>query len=430
MARLLIDDGARRVYEILDDEFTVGRGDDSGVRLRDDQIEAVHLRLSRRGLAFRVAAATPTAKFTINGEPGQKHTLCHGDRIEIGSSSLLFENDEPAERPPAGDTKRRLPAARRETEPAAAKSFAELAEEVSGGLGVPLQPARKRARSKPAGLPPVLRVSAIVLASAIGVVVIAFIVKDSHFGESDAALLNLAQHQAEQGQLDRAIGTLDKALERATDESIRGNIETLSDTLRKRLERSSDATALANAATVLRGIEEFERVYLKKDPSQRGPARELVRKSRRWLADYAKLCGKYEDRAELVATVEGEIAKYQEVALLSEPDTAADALFAANYLVHLKHRRYREAIARLDAFLANAGDTDTSEVEELQAKLREEGQDWVEMILRRLRRMIQLGSLTDARSDLEFIEAEGLPEWSSKIAEVRQELEREQARQR
>ena len=84
MARLVIEtEGRRRLYEILEDQITVGSDQDSQVRLPTAHANRQHLRLTRQGDAYRVVVLEPGQAVRING--------CHsGLRTRPGERDIRY----------------------------------------------------------------------------------------------------------------------------------------------------------------------------------------------------------------------------------------------------------------------------------------------------------------------------------------------------
>jgi hypothetical protein len=106
---------------------------------------------------------------------------------------------------------------------------------------------------------------------------------------------------------------------------------------------------------------------------------------------------------------------------LSEPDTAADVIFAARARLRFPWRDYRGAMARLDAFLA-ARPADPDVVAE-RAKLLAEGERWLQGKLRSIDGLLDRGDTDNAERDLAQLERwSALPEWAAAVAERKQRL--------
>ena len=430
MARLVIEtEGRRRIYEILEDQITVGSDRDSQVRLPALRTPNEHLLLIRRGDTYRVAALHPGTAVRVNGDDVTEHTLRHGDRIEIADSVLMFldEDQLAASSPPSSPSPEPQPPP---------PSMAELANAAAGELGARPRarrsrergqdPRRQRVRRRSPRDPRTLAMTSAFVCLAAAAVYYLIKTSPGRFSKSPESLLSLAEHQAQQGYIDRAIGTLQSALQMQPDSATRDAIERQLSNLQATLGRRADQGVLTNAATGFRNLEQFESAYLTRDPGHRPACRELVRKADTWLESYREICLKYEDEAKLVATVEAKRERYAPAARLTEPDTADDVMFLARSQVRVRgRRRYRDAVGVLDAFLARApGDPRAAEVREMRADLVPEGESWLGRALRQVERMIAARQLRDARDQLDFLAEQALPEWMPQVDAVRTELER------
>src|SRR5690606_5051727 len=90
MASLEIRGGRRRrVFQILDAEFSVGAGPDDALRIAEAGIAAGELQIVAVGAGHRVTAADG-ATLVVNGRPSGPRLLLHGDRIRLGGVELVY----------------------------------------------------------------------------------------------------------------------------------------------------------------------------------------------------------------------------------------------------------------------------------------------------------------------------------------------------
>lgn len=84
---------------LLDGGIVIGRASDAAIRLDDSQVSRMHARIRPDGDGGYVIEDLGSRNGTmVNGEPITKHTLAFGDRVQIGSHTvLLFSHQDPLE---------------------------------------------------------------------------------------------------------------------------------------------------------------------------------------------------------------------------------------------------------------------------------------------------------------------------------------------
>ncbi|MDT5296737.1 MAG: hypothetical protein QOJ76_3617 [Acidobacteriota bacterium] len=78
------------VVELGDEEMSVGRDSSNHIRLADSLLSRRHCLISREGEGFLLSDLESLNGTFVNGRPVRRHTLAHGDQINIGESRLVF----------------------------------------------------------------------------------------------------------------------------------------------------------------------------------------------------------------------------------------------------------------------------------------------------------------------------------------------------
>jgi signal transduction histidine kinase/CheY-like chemotaxis protein len=82
----------------IEDELTLGRGDKADVKLDDTLVSRIHARIFQHENGSYVIEDLESRNGTlVNGMASSKQILTYGDRIQIGSSLLLFAHHDPME---------------------------------------------------------------------------------------------------------------------------------------------------------------------------------------------------------------------------------------------------------------------------------------------------------------------------------------------
>lgn len=80
-------------FPVDTDRVTIGSGDDQNIKL--DGLDARHAVIERLPEQDEYVIRPVSAKgVTVNGQPVSDLGLHHGDRLEIGSTTLVFQRDE------------------------------------------------------------------------------------------------------------------------------------------------------------------------------------------------------------------------------------------------------------------------------------------------------------------------------------------------
>ncbi len=319
--------------------------------------------------------------------------------------------------------------AENEPAPKPSPSLADIADAAARELAKPAPPpAAKPPAAERKRRPTGNRARTLALTSGVvclSVAVVFALMQMSSGGESSPeALLARAQRQVTLGHWEQARDTLAAANGQRTDAAPQKRFDELSTKVDAVLVRQADRVTLDNAESALRTLRSFERIYLPPDESpRRSAARELIRNTDRWLERFRETCERHEDHRADVAEVIAMRERYAPAADLDQPDNADDVLFRADYLVHLKRRRYREAVGTLTAWLDRSpGDPRAAEVRAREQELRDRGRAWASTRLRRVDQMLERSMWDDARAEIEFLSEHGLPEWEPLLARARNRL--------
>lgn len=99
MAKLIItEDGRDKIYEIVDEVFTIGAGADADLQLRDDDASDLHVEVRKTPQGFRLIDLETKGGTVVNGQPINQHVLGNGDTIEIGETRITYIGRGPAQR--------------------------------------------------------------------------------------------------------------------------------------------------------------------------------------------------------------------------------------------------------------------------------------------------------------------------------------------
>jgi pSer/pThr/pTyr-binding forkhead associated (FHA) protein len=83
-----VDKGA--LFEGMSIPLTIGRGDESTVRLSDSRVSSCHARIVREGGQIRLLDEDSTNGTRVNGRRTRQSQLGFGDRIGVGRSVLVI----------------------------------------------------------------------------------------------------------------------------------------------------------------------------------------------------------------------------------------------------------------------------------------------------------------------------------------------------
>jgi two-component system, cell cycle response regulator len=87
---VLSGDSVGSLYKLTDTKYVIGRSPEAGIRLEDDGISRQHAKLIRYNEhLFMLKDLGSTNGTHVNGQPVKSHALSDGDRIQIGSVTIL-----------------------------------------------------------------------------------------------------------------------------------------------------------------------------------------------------------------------------------------------------------------------------------------------------------------------------------------------------
>ncbi|MBI5368154.1 MAG: FHA domain-containing protein, partial [Planctomycetes bacterium] len=94
MAKLIVTDSVdERLCELGDALVTIGRHTKSTVVIRDQNSSREHCQIRRAGDAWSIIDLNSRNGTLVNGCPINEHRLRHGDRIEIGNTTMVYVSD-------------------------------------------------------------------------------------------------------------------------------------------------------------------------------------------------------------------------------------------------------------------------------------------------------------------------------------------------
>lgn len=96
MARLVVKYGSKHEKTVTLDvpELMIGRGDDVGLQVRNQTVSRHHCRIELEGVRHILVDLGSTSGTYLNGNRlDRPTTLQHGDSIELGKHSLVYERD-------------------------------------------------------------------------------------------------------------------------------------------------------------------------------------------------------------------------------------------------------------------------------------------------------------------------------------------------
>jgi hypothetical protein len=405
MARLeILSADRKRVFELLDDRLTIGGGAQHSLRL----VGGAEFALTRGARGFRLES-TGARAITVNGQECRQRELRDGDRIELGSITIVYR-DENA--PPEPSLPALLEQAAQQLAPAAART-------ATAG-----RRARNAARPRRGGLPGWLWASTLLCVAASILFVIVQALDQVSPVPAPADLLALAENQLTRGEPQRALATIDQALASPRiDSRTRQGATQLRARVTTALERQADSAWLAGADRARDLLRQFQQREEPRAPA-RPFARELIRRADAWLETYGARTKRYPESAAWAAEVEQLRARYAAAAELGAADRAADVLYRADLRSRQTDRPYRLLLEDLDRFAAAATDpADRSAVEQARARYADQARSYVARRLREIEALAARGERDAARRDLDELETtSALPEHASRIATARAAL--------
>lgn len=84
-----------RMFELNQDEITIGRSDERTICLKDPTVSTLHCKLTRNGSKFIIADTGSTNGTKVNGSPlAEEYELQNGDIVRIGAFELLYDTED------------------------------------------------------------------------------------------------------------------------------------------------------------------------------------------------------------------------------------------------------------------------------------------------------------------------------------------------
>lgn len=426
--------GRRRIFQILDEEFSIGSGADLPLNGPEVRERHVRCRLLESGLLVEPEGDVP--RLYVNGKSTQGATLRHGDRLAVGTFLLvLVDDDEPApfvkeswipteeeaaaalrseeveasgglalriELPEdkAAASKARPSAGKRPADPARRRPVGrpkELERKVRGAkdplaasANKPVQVAASPARSAPVRpRAPERRLPArqsnnswMVVAAVAGVgVLILLIVMAGGSGDESRKpkrdLVALAESQWSAGEPAAALRTIEMAIEKASG-SRRAALQGKREAWQSALLRRADADEISAAQREYSNISRFVRDDLARASESRAANRELWRQCDSWITRYRSLVERHSQLQTAESQILGWRSSAQGLAAPESPDQAEDVLFRVDYLMRFPMRRYREVLESMESYLDRVDDTEggVREVRKRLSEIRQGGPRW------------------------------------------------------
>lgn len=102
MASITIySDGGEQAYPLDSDSVTLGRGLESDIRLKDIKASRRHCQIVRSGQGFQCVDLNSGNGTYVNGVQIKQQSLSPGDKIQIGNTTIAFQDAAPAAARPA-----------------------------------------------------------------------------------------------------------------------------------------------------------------------------------------------------------------------------------------------------------------------------------------------------------------------------------------
>ncbi len=409
------------MYEILDDAFTIGSGEQADLRLREDGLAPLHIEMTRRPKGYR-ARAKGTRTFRLGDQEVAQAELRDGDVLRIGDLVLVY-HDESA--PRELSTADRFAAAAVDLGIANEWKRRDAAR-VRGDAMRDRATKRGRTGAKPpGGMPRAVWASTLVAVAAVLLILVVELLSSVDATRSPADLVGLAETQLAQGQSARALDTLEIAGRNASDPALKARILDLRTRIETSLRRQADQDAIDRARVALQALLDFERVVVRREPTRRAVAREFVRNADAFLAAYGEVLGRHDDLRGEPGRVKELRDRHAPAAELDRPDDADDVLFAVDRMLRPTARPYRSAVARLDAYLATAPEgPETTRVRQHRDRLVTEGRTWFDGRIAEIDRLRKLGQFDEARRLLDQLkERSALDDWRPSLDAVASRVE-------
>ncbi len=96
MARLRVErQGQEPTLHELTGELVIGRGPEATLQVVDTKLSRRHCRVFQELGAWHVEDLGSSNGTRVRGKVIQRHTLSHGDRVEVGLTVLVYEVEQP-----------------------------------------------------------------------------------------------------------------------------------------------------------------------------------------------------------------------------------------------------------------------------------------------------------------------------------------------
>ena len=84
-----------QMFELSQDEITIGRSDDRTICLKDPTVSTLHCKVARNGDKYVIADAGSTNGTKVNGKPlAEEYELQNGDIVRVGAFELLYDTED------------------------------------------------------------------------------------------------------------------------------------------------------------------------------------------------------------------------------------------------------------------------------------------------------------------------------------------------
>jgi pSer/pThr/pTyr-binding forkhead associated (FHA) protein len=85
-----------QMFELNQDEITIGRSDERTICLKDQTVSTLHCKVTRHDGKIFIADAGSTNGTKVNGNPlsQEEHELMNGDIVRIGAFELLYDSED------------------------------------------------------------------------------------------------------------------------------------------------------------------------------------------------------------------------------------------------------------------------------------------------------------------------------------------------
>lgn len=85
-----------QIFELNQDEITIGRSDERTICLKDQTVSTLHCKVTRHDGKIFISDAGSTNGTKVNGNPlsDEEHELMNGDIVRIGAFELLYDSED------------------------------------------------------------------------------------------------------------------------------------------------------------------------------------------------------------------------------------------------------------------------------------------------------------------------------------------------